>query len=164
MIIYQNDLSDPQAKKTGCYVRSLLRVPELYTHNFTLLELDRLFERILSMEWAHGDYIVDDPAAIVREGFRWRDEDRECYQTGIRRERDKDLNPITPAVTWWPWVENDPAYKCTAFEILKGWTVRGHSHFRLGARPRTEIFDPYTPKPLIEYEVYQTYYYLGEPR
>ncbi|MEA3253916.1 MAG: hypothetical protein U9Q17_03095 [Chloroflexota bacterium] len=152
-MIYQNGLTDPQARKTGCFVRSLLRVPELYTHDFTLTELDKLFERVLSMGWAHSDYIVADPAAIVREGFRWRDQDRECYQTGIH-----DLK----SVRWWGWVERNPAYKQIAFMILKGQTVRKNPHFRLGDGIGIEVFDPYHPKPLIQYEIYRTYYFLGD--
>ena len=167
MILYQNspEIEDPRARKSGCFVRSLLRPAELYTgRNFNAVELNKLFDRVLSLEFAHGDFIVDDPASIVKQGFLFRGEDRECYQTGLRRERDKKHNLITPVVTWWQWVEKNPVYKCVAFEIMKGWTVNRHAHYRLGALPRTETFDPYTPKPFIDFEIYQTYYWLGEAR
>ena len=152
-MIYQNDLTDPQARSTGCYVRSLLRVPEIYTVDFTKEELDSLFEICISHGYCDKEYTVKDPARIVKEGFLWRDQERDCFQTAI-----KDLK----GERWWSFTERDPAYRKTAFMILKGQTVRHHAHFRLGDNMGLEVFDPYYPKPLIQYEIYRTYYYLGE--
>ena len=158
MIYYQNspEIEDPKARKYGCYVRSPLRVAEIFTgRNFNAAELNKLFNRVLSLGYAHGDYIVDDPAAIVREGFKFRGQDRECYQTARR-----DLKGIH----WWGFAEKDKGYQRIAFMVLKGQTVNHHSHFRLGDNMGIEIFDPYYPKPLIQYEIYQTFYWLGEER
>jgi hypothetical protein len=163
-MIYQNSLmiDDENAHRYGCFVRSLLRVPEVLTgKNFTAAELNALFPRVVDLGYAHHGkeptdrYIVDKPGKIVEEGFRWRDQDRRCYQTGIR-----DLS----GTRYWGWVEQNPEYKQSAFTILKGQTVNHHAHFRLGDERGLQMFDPYHPAPKIQYEIYKTFYWLGDPK
>jgi hypothetical protein len=155
-MMYQNSpvIENENARRYGCFVRSLLRVPEVLSGNdFTAQELNALFDRVVNLGYADSHFTVEKPAEIVVEGFRWRDQDRQCYQTGIR-----DLS----GTRYWGWVEQNPEYKQSAFSILKGQTVNHHAHFRLGDDRGFQLFDPYYPAPIIQYEIYQTFYWLGD--
>ena len=91
-MLYQNspEIKDENARKYGCFVRSLLRVPEIFSgSDFDAKELNALFERVRTLGYCNETYTVEQPGKIVEEGFRWRDVERPGVG-GSRGERAAD--------------------------------------------------------------------------
>lgn len=144
MKLLQIDPRMPHIIRTwGCNFRSLLAmIEEECGKVLKAWEILRIWMDAFNLEYLDRESAVDNPDGLLRLALtHWSLSGKyQMYQIGADG-------------VYWKWVK----LKRVDYTILKGRTVNGNEHFRLGDREGSQIFDP-NPRAKITKELSIIYY------
>lgn len=128
-----NGLLQP-IQKAGCYFLSLLKIVEILSgKNYTVSEINALYQIFVNLKWLKPDCSIVKPDEITGDCLARLGINKKVFQVGVYKDG---------KTTFWAWV-ND---KQKAFEyvvIHYATTGQQGSHFVLANRERNIIYDSY---------------------
>ena len=130
-------------QKWGCNFRSLLAMIEVEAGlEFSDADLMKIWMDAFYFTAVDEESVVQDPDRVLDLGLE------------LKNLRSKyNMYQIGADGSYWQWVH----LKRVDYTVLKGRTVNGNEHFRLGDREGSQIFDP-NPRAKITKELSIIYY------